>query len=207
MSYRHCVYVSRLIFGEDSDELHFEFMETLSPIMVGKKTVHSPGRTEKDTRRLNIDEFLHLSVLFYHRSVKGASNPEEEGAEVRVFPPVPGQSAPQEPIPRSPYEGIFDLNRIPSPPPASIVELRRKSSSGFFPSPQTPDDDMRLGGGVRKFPSPSKSAVSSGQQRNVNGGYSPSGDLVSPSTLNNRSGSSWKGGRYLQFEDIETLTG
>lgn len=205
MSYRHCAYVSRLIFGEDSDELHNEFMDTLSPIMVGKKTVHSSGRTEKDTRRLNIDEFLHLSVLFYHRSVKGASNPEEEGGEVRVFPPVPGQTAPVAPIPRSPYEGIFDLNRIPSPPPAAVVELRRKSS-GIFPSPQTPDD-IRLGGsgGARKFSSPSKSAFNLGLLHG-NGEYSGGDLLASPSTLNNNS-DSWKGGRYLQFEDIETLTG
>ena len=199
ISYRQCAFVSRLIFGEDSDELHFEFMDTLSAIMVGKKTASSPGRSEKDTRRLNIDEFLHLSVLFYHRSVKGLSNPEEEG-DSRVFPALPGQSAPAEPIPRSPYEGIFDLNRIPTPPPAAIVDLRRKSSgTGNFHGLKSADD-IRYFQGERKFSSSPKSAMGLGIL-NVDGGDS-SGELDS----HNYSGSV-KGGRYLQFEDMETLTG
>lgn len=62
MSYRECMQVSKIVFGEDGEPMMREFINLLVPHMVGQRTETS------DTRRIDITQFLHLAVVGYHQS-------------------------------------------------------------------------------------------------------------------------------------------
>lgn len=154
LTFRECAYITRIVFGKENDSIHADFMNTLSPIMVGQLVSSPTGRSPhstpavRDTRRLNLDEFLHLAVLFYHRSVKELSPQDlQRGSSAQVaareFPRLPGQSSTTcNLIPPSPYEGLFDLNRIPPTPTAKKPETPHPSPipprSTFSPPASTP---------------------------------------------------------------------
>ena len=214
LSYRQCLYVSQLVFGGEGGEdsaRHQEFLDTLGPILVGQKTPASPGRPAADTRRMNLDEFLHLSVLFFHRSVKGS--------RARLFPSIPGQTAPAESIPQSPYEGIFDLNKIPPPPPPEVVARRQAAAAAASP---VPDRRRRSGGGSASPRSPSRTAAAAGSPAADRWTHPPRLPADSPlrspprrlqqdidhenARYGHRAGPK-DSGHHAPFDDADTLTG
>lgn len=93
MSYREACHVAKVVFGNDNEEMYREFMSLVTPQMVGSK-----GDTT-DSRRIDITEYLHLSVVGYHQSQ--ARNNPNNGNE-RFLVPLPGQTAPIEPVPLPP---------------------------------------------------------------------------------------------------------
>jgi len=66
MSYRECSAVSKIIFGDDNEQMTRDFMHLLQPHLVGQKTENA------DSRRIDITQFLHLAVVGYHQSHPGS---------------------------------------------------------------------------------------------------------------------------------------
>lgn len=62
MSFREAAHVAKLVFGADNEEMCREFMSLVTPQMVGMKNDLT------DSRRIDITEYLHLSVVGYHQS-------------------------------------------------------------------------------------------------------------------------------------------
>jgi hypothetical protein len=62
MSFRECITVAKIIFGEDNEQMTRDFLALLQPHLVGAKTEQS------DSRRIDITQFLHLAVVGYHQS-------------------------------------------------------------------------------------------------------------------------------------------
>lgn len=62
ISFKEAAHVARIVFGSDNEGLFRDFMRLITPQMVGEKTASS------DTRRIDITEYLHLSVVGYHQS-------------------------------------------------------------------------------------------------------------------------------------------
>lgn len=62
ISYKEAAHVARIVFGSDNEGLFRDFMRLITPQMVGEKTASG------DTRRIDITEYLHLSVVGYHQS-------------------------------------------------------------------------------------------------------------------------------------------
>lgn len=67
MTYRECVYVSKIIFGDD-EAMSKDFLLLLSPQLVGQKTEIA------DSRRIDIAQFLYLAVEGYHHTEHNNSN-------------------------------------------------------------------------------------------------------------------------------------
>jgi len=109
MTYREAVHVARIVFGTDNDDLFRDFLALITPQMVGEKS------ELVDTRRIDMTEYLHLSVVGYHQSqARGGNNNQ-------LLVPIPGQTVPPEPVPLPPNRG--DLERMQdilnSPPQGS----------------------------------------------------------------------------------------
>ncbi|RYH07209.1 hypothetical protein EON65_41980 [archaeon] len=64
MSYREAVHIARIVFGSDSEDMYRDFILLITPQMIGSKT------DTTDTRRIDITEYLHLSVVGYHQNSK-----------------------------------------------------------------------------------------------------------------------------------------
>ena len=62
ISYREAAHVARIVFGSDNEGMFRDFMRLITPQMVGERT--SSG----DSRKIDITEYLHLSVVGYHQS-------------------------------------------------------------------------------------------------------------------------------------------
>jgi hypothetical protein len=62
ISYREASHIARIVFGTDNDALYRDFMRLIVPQMVGERTQTT------DSRRIDITEYLHLSVVGYHQS-------------------------------------------------------------------------------------------------------------------------------------------
>jgi hypothetical protein len=71
MSYRECMQVSKIVFGEEGEPMMREFITLLLPHMVGQRNETS------DTRRIDITQFLHLAVIGYHQAQTGESDDED----------------------------------------------------------------------------------------------------------------------------------
>ena len=75
MSYRECMQVSKIVFGEEGEPMMREFINLLLPHMVGQRTETS------DTRRIDITQFMHLAVVKYHQTqTQDATDAGSEGA-------------------------------------------------------------------------------------------------------------------------------
>ena len=61
MSYRECILAIKSIFGSN-ESLQREFLSIILPQMIGQKT------DTNDSRRIDIIQFLHLSVVGYHQN-------------------------------------------------------------------------------------------------------------------------------------------
>ena len=66
LSYRECTQVARIVFGGKNESLCKEFFTLMTHQIVGKKT------EQGDSRRIDITQFLHLSLAFYHQTQSGA---------------------------------------------------------------------------------------------------------------------------------------
>jgi hypothetical protein len=66
MSYRECSAVSKIIFGDENEQMAKDFMLLLHPHLVGQRTENA------DSRRIDITQFLHLAVVGYHQSHPGS---------------------------------------------------------------------------------------------------------------------------------------
>jgi hypothetical protein len=62
ISFREAAHVARIVFGQDNEALFVDFMRLITPQMVGEKTAAG------DSRKIDITEYLHLSVVGYHQS-------------------------------------------------------------------------------------------------------------------------------------------
>ena len=62
ISFREAAQVARIVFGTDNEALYRDFMRLITPQMVGERTSNG------DSRRIDITEYLHLSVVGYHQS-------------------------------------------------------------------------------------------------------------------------------------------
>lgn len=62
MSYRECITVSKIIFGEENSQMIKDFLALLQPHLVGQRT------EQADSRRIDITQFLHLAVVGYHEA-------------------------------------------------------------------------------------------------------------------------------------------
>jgi hypothetical protein len=62
ISFREAAHVARIVFGQDNESLFVDFMRLITPQMVGEKTAAG------DSRKIDITEYLHLSVVGYHQS-------------------------------------------------------------------------------------------------------------------------------------------
>jgi hypothetical protein len=83
MSYRECVQVARIVFGEENEEMTKDFLALLAPHMVGTRS------DTKDSRRIDITQFLHLAVVGYHQTQAhneegGESNNDETNTAINV---------------------------------------------------------------------------------------------------------------------------
>jgi hypothetical protein len=125
MSYREALHITGIIFGKDNREMIRDFMMMITPQMVGQVN----ESTGTDSRRIDITEYLHLSVVGYHQSQSRANQAKQAAGDgisdrERYLVPLPGQTAPMEPIPRLPnrqqhsssaYDeegGILDRQRV-----------------------------------------------------------------------------------------------
>ena len=82
MSYRECMQVSKVVFGEDGEPMMREFINLLLPHMVGQRTETS------DTRRIDITQFMHLAVVKYHQTQRqGADANSDDSAHLTGGPP------------------------------------------------------------------------------------------------------------------------
>jgi hypothetical protein len=69
-------------------------------------------RTEAhDARRIDITEYLHLSVVGYHQSQGKTMGSGSAGGNDRLLVPIPGQTAPPAPVPLPPSIEEFDRMR------------------------------------------------------------------------------------------------
>ena len=111
ISYKEAAHVARIVFGSDNEGLFRDFMRLITPQMVGEKTASG------DSRRIDITEYLHLSVVGYHQSQ--TQQKQNQGrlslldaiifiihcsigcfcSEGRMLVPIPGQLAPMAPAP------------------------------------------------------------------------------------------------------------
>lgn len=119
ISYKEAAHVARIVFGNDNEGLFRDFMRLITPQMVGEKTAAG------DSRRIDITEYLHLSVVGYHQSQSQQN--ENQGCfvwqtciftcagvltficgfhccfliptEGRMLVPIPGQLVPSAPAP------------------------------------------------------------------------------------------------------------
>ena len=85
LSFRECVSVARVVFGEANESMSHDFLAIVTPQMVGQKADASGGT---DTRRIDITQFLHLAVVGYHQT-----RPPEEDGHGNTYPlpsPLPG---------------------------------------------------------------------------------------------------------------------
>eukprot|EP01032_Pedospumella_encystans_P019429 gene19429-22088_t len=89
ISYKEAAHVARIVFGSDNEGLFRDFMRLITPQMVGEKTASG------DSRRIDITEYLHLSVVGYHQS----QTQQKQNQEGRMLVPIPGQLAPMAPAP------------------------------------------------------------------------------------------------------------
>eukprot|EP01040_Poterioochromonas_malhamensis_P007297 gene7297-7873_t len=97
MSYREALHITGIVFGKDNREMIRDFMYMITPQMVGNVT------DTTDSRRIDITEYLHLSVVGYHQSQSRQQASGGGGGDTeRYLVPLPGQSAPIEPVPRLP---------------------------------------------------------------------------------------------------------
>ena len=92
MSYRESAHVARIVFGSENEDMLRDFMYLITPQMVGQKTATS------DSRRIDITEYLHLSVVGYHQSQSRAKGHIAGGGQ-RMLVPIPGQLTPPIPVP------------------------------------------------------------------------------------------------------------
>lgn len=104
MSYREAAHVARVVFGTDNEEMFREFMALITPQMIGERN------ETHDSRRIDITEYLHLSVVGYHQS-QGRGGGASGGEIERLLVPIPGQTAPPEPVPLPPSMEEFDRMR------------------------------------------------------------------------------------------------
>lgn len=104
MSYREAAHVAKVVFGADNEEMFREFMALITPQMIGERT------ETHDSRRIDITEYLHLSVVGYHQS-QGRGGGASGGEIERLLVPIPGQTAPPEPVPLPPSMEEFDRMR------------------------------------------------------------------------------------------------
>jgi hypothetical protein len=73
MSYRECITVSKIIFGEENEQMIKDFIALLQPHLVGQRT------ESNDSRRIDITQFLHLAVVGYHDSHPGSGDGDGNG--------------------------------------------------------------------------------------------------------------------------------
>lgn len=101
MSYREAAHVARIVFGADNEDMFRDFMALITPQMLGERT------ETQDSRRIDITEYLHLSVVGYHQSQGRGTGGDIE----RLLVPIPGQTVPPEPVPLPPNLEDFDRMR------------------------------------------------------------------------------------------------
>jgi hypothetical protein len=106
MSYREASHITGIIFGKDNKEMIRDFMSMITPQMVG--TLNETT----DSRRIDITEYLHLSVVGYHQSQSKANQAKQGGGGggERYLIPLPGQVAPVELVPDLPSHQKNNLN-------------------------------------------------------------------------------------------------
>ncbi len=107
MSYREALHITGIIFGKDNREMIRDFMSMITPQMVGSVN------DSTDSRRIDITEYLHLSVVGYHQSQSrnaNANNNDGGGIGERYLVPLPGQVAPMEPVPKLPQKSSHHHN-------------------------------------------------------------------------------------------------
>jgi hypothetical protein len=103
MSYREALHITGIIFGKDNREMVRDFMSMITPQMVGNLSDTS------DSRRIDITEYLHLSVVGYHQSQsRNQANGGDGGDGERYLVPLPGQIAPIELIPKLPQQKFHE---------------------------------------------------------------------------------------------------
>lgn len=97
MSYREASHVAKIVFGTDNNDMYQQFMGLITPQMLGSRTETT------DSRRIDITEYLHLSVVGYHQSQSQHQGQNGPGnSEERYLTPLPGQIVPPEPVPLPP---------------------------------------------------------------------------------------------------------
>jgi hypothetical protein len=100
MSYRECTHVARIVFGKENEEMFRDFMGLITPQMLGQRT------DTADSRRIDITEYLHLSVVGYHNSQSQSANKGGGGVD-RTLVPLPGQVAPVGSVPMPDEERMY----------------------------------------------------------------------------------------------------
>ena len=104
MSYREATLVSKAVFGSNDEQMHRSFLHIISSQIVGQKKSES-----KDSRRIEIAQFLHLAIVAYHQSQSSDVNvvtetplPRANGGDVQY-------DYPQD----SPYLDLQDYYNVP----------------------------------------------------------------------------------------------
>lgn len=151
ISFKEAAHVARIVFGSDNEGLFRDFMRLITPQMVGEKTASG------DTRRIDITEYLHLSVVGYHQSQQN-QNPSQGTffgnfrypglawstnlscftllhhyfslyAEGRMLVPIPGQLAPDVQAP-SPTGLSYNYTNTRTQSGSPVSELHNGGGAG-----------------------------------------------------------------------------
>lgn len=130
MTYREAVHVARIVFGTDNDDLFRDFLALITPQMVGEKS------ELVDTRRIDMTEYLHLSVVGYHQS-------QARGGNNQLLIPIPGQTVPPEPVPLPPNRSDLDRMQdiLNSPPPAQGGQMPLRGGGMMMEDAYDPLDE------------------------------------------------------------------
>ncbi len=85
ISYRECVHIAKIVFGEENELAIKDFMALLSSRMAGQK------KDNADTRRIDVTQFLYTAVDGYHNAESNSRNEENTKAAAKeYYNPSPG---------------------------------------------------------------------------------------------------------------------
>lgn len=79
ISYRECVHIAKIVFGEENEAAIRDFMALLSSRMAGQK------KDNADTRRIDVTQFLCTAVDGYHNAESNSRNEESTKAPAKEY--------------------------------------------------------------------------------------------------------------------------
>lgn len=132
MTYRECLHVAKTVFGSEDDPMCAEFLAMVDSHIVGRKD------NGKDSRRIEVMEFMHLAVVGYHHarpdedatvtsSLKNERSAPQHYQAKHASTPASSAGLPTAPRPRTPQTVQYNpgasqpqTNYAPSSAPAKI---------------------------------------------------------------------------------------